>query len=276
MTARELYQAGQLTAAIDAALAEVKTHPTDTARRGLLCELLCFTGAWERADKQLDTIAHQDPQVAVGLALFRQLLRAEVVRQQCFEEGRVPEFLAEPTPAVRLHLQALAAIRAGQPAEAAQLLDQAEQQRVHVSGYCDTQPFDDFRDLDDLTACFFEALTSNGKYYWIPIDAVETIEFRPPERPRDLLWRRARLCVAGGTEGEVFLPALYPLSFQSSDDQLRLGRGTAWGEEEGAPVRGIGQRMFLVGDSDRSILEMNALRFNLRAEPAGAGPVSTG
>src|SRR5947209_10684988 len=106
MNARECYQAGRLQDAIAAALAEVKQHPTDTGRRGFLVELLCFAGDLERADKHLDALGTQDPQAAVGVSLFRQLIRAEQARQQFFAEGRVPEFLDLPSPTLRLHLEA--------------------------------------------------------------------------------------------------------------------------------------------------------------------------
>jgi type VI secretion system protein ImpE len=260
MTPSELYQAGQLTAAINAGLADVKKHPTDTARRGLLCELLCFAGAWERADKQLDTIGQQEPLAIPRISLFRQLIRAELARQQFFAEGRLPEFLGEPTPVLRLHLQASIALRENKPAEAAALLTQAEEQRLPPRGECDGQAFEDFRDLDDFSASFFEVLTSTGKYYWIPIEAVEVAEFRPPERPHDLLWRRTHMVVTDGPDGEVFLPTIYPLTFASGDDQLRLGRGTDWRGQEGEPVRGVGLRMFLVGDQEKTILELKDFR----------------
>jgi len=57
MNAKELYEAGQLDEAIAVVTAEVKRAPTNTAARNLLCELLCFAGQWERADKQADAIA---------------------------------------------------------------------------------------------------------------------------------------------------------------------------------------------------------------------------
>jgi type VI secretion system protein ImpE len=261
MTPRELFQAGRLTPAIEAAVAEVKKHPTDTAHRGLLCELLCFAGDWERADKHLETILQQDPGTALGLSLFRQVIRAEVCRQQFYDEGRVPEFLGEPTPVLQLHLQASIAWRDGQPEEASRLLAQAEEQRPHPTGTCDGRPFDDFRDLDDLTAAFLEVLTSTGKYFWVPLERVQSMELHPPQRPRDLVWRRARMSVADGPDGEVFLPALYAGTPRSSDDQLRLGRGTDWQGEEGQPVRGLGQRTFLVGAEDRPILSVQQITF---------------
>jgi type VI secretion system protein ImpE len=259
MNAKEHYQAGNLTEAIAAATEDVKQHPTDTSRRGFLCELLCFAGNFERADAQLDAIGHQDPETMLGVAMLRQLIRAEQSRQECFAEGRVPEFIEKPSKYIQLHLESLVSLREGRAEEAAKLLDEAEQLRPVLSGTCDGQQFDDMRDIDDLTASFFEILTSNGKHYWIPMEKVEVIEFRPPQRPRDLLWRRANIVTRGGPDGEVFLPALYAGSCCESDDQVRLGRMTDWRGGDAEPIRGIGQRMFVIGDQDRPILELKQL-----------------
>jgi type VI secretion system protein ImpE len=266
MNAQEQYQAGDLRGAIATATEEVRKHPADTARRGFLTELLCVAGELERADRQLDALGQQDPEAALGVSMFRQLIRAEQARQQFYAEGRVPEFLAEVSPGLRLHLEASIRLREGQAGEAAALLAQAEAQRPHVAGTCGGRPFDDLRDLDDLTASFFEVLTSTGKYYWIPVESVELIEFRPPARPRDLLWRRARMVVHGGPDGEVFLPALYAGAGADADDRLRLGRATEWQGGDGTPVRGLGQRTFLVGDEAVPILELQELSFQA---PAG-------
>lgn len=260
MNAKNLYQLGSLREAVAAMNDEVKRHPTDTGRRGFLAELLCFTGELERADKQLDLLVEQDPQIAVGLALFRQLIRAEQARQQLYAEGRVPEFVDEPTPLLQLHLEATIRLRENHASEAAELLRQAEEQRPRITGTCDGKAFDDFRDLDDLTAGFFEVLTSTGKYYWIPAERVEHMELHPPARPRDLYWRRVHMSVSSGPDGEVFLPTLYPGSHQESDDQLRLGRSTDWKQGAGF-VRGVGQRTFLVGEQDRTILELKEVEF---------------
>jgi type VI secretion system protein ImpE len=259
MTPGELYQAGKLKEAIAEAQEGVKKHPVDTLRRGQLAELLCFAGDLDRADKHMEAVAQHDPASLVGVNLFRQLLRAEKARQQFHGEGRMPEFLGEPSPLLKLHLEASIDIRKGDLANAARLLAQAEEQRPRVSGTCDGRPFHDFRDLDDLTASYFEVLTTTGKYYWVPLERVERIEFRAPERPRDVLWRRALMVVRGGPDGEVCLPSTYPMTHAQDDDQLRLARGTQWIEQEGAPVRGIGQREFLVGDQAVSVLELKEI-----------------
>lgn len=261
MTAGELFKAGKLVAALNAALEAVKKRPTDTSARGFLAELLCFTGDFERADKQLDTILQQEPDLAVGLAMLRQVLRAEIARQQFYGEGRVPELVAEASPAVRLQLEASIAIREGRLGEAAEILDRAEEARVHPHGTCDGRPFDDFRDLDDPTAGVLEVLGGNGNYYWVPLDSVERIEFRAPERARDLIWRRALVTVHDGPDGEVYLPVLYPGTHKAEKEDLQLGRSTDWTGGDGVPVRGVGQRMFLVGEEAQAIMQLGCIEF---------------
>jgi type VI secretion system protein ImpE len=113
MNAREHYQAGQLGEAVTAALADVRKGPADADARGLLCELLCFAGDLERADKHLDALSGMHPDLALGTSLFRQLLRAEQARREVFEAGRVPELLVPPSPALSLALRAAVALRGG-------------------------------------------------------------------------------------------------------------------------------------------------------------------
>jgi type VI secretion system protein ImpE len=259
MDAKELYTAGKLGEAIEAAGADVKRRPGDTGKRAFLCELLMFAGEFDRADKQLEAILLQDPQAAMEVATLRQLLRAEQARQQFYQDGRLPEFLDQPGPRLRCCLEASIRIREGEPGQAAELLGQAEAQRPALHGVCNGAPFDDLRDVDDLTASLFEVLTTTGKYYWIPMEQVERIEFRPPKRPRDLLWRTVHLIVRNGPDGEVCLPALYAGAQAEPDDRVRLGRMTDWRGGAGSPVRGVGQRVFLVGEEDKSILELQEL-----------------
>jgi type VI secretion system protein ImpE len=259
MTPSQLYEIGDLKGAIAAAIEEVKKTPMDTSKRGFLCELLCFNGDLERADQQLDTIGKQDAKAVLGLALFRQLIRAEQARQQFYSDGRLPEFLGEPTPALRLYLEASIAYREGNLADAARLLGEAEEARPHVSGSCNGHPIDDLRDLDDRTAGFFEVLTSTGKYYWVPIERVRQIEIKKPERPRDLLWLQASMTVSDGPEGDVYLPTIYAGTLADPDEKARLGRVTDWKGGDAAPVTGIGLRTYLVGDEAKTVLELSEL-----------------
>lgn len=260
-TAGALFRAGKLAPAIDAANAAVRKSPADLGGRVLLAELLVFAGNLERADTILDAAAQTDPTAMVAAAEFRQLLRAEIARRQLRSEGRVPEFLGEPTPALQASLAAAVAWRAGDTKEAARKVGEAESLRPRVPGLSGEAAFDDFRDVDDFRAGFFEVLTTTGKYFWIPTERVASIDFHPPRRPRDLAWRRATVSVNDGPDGEVYLPALYDSGQPDLADEYRLGRATDWrGEEDGA-VHGVGQRVFLVGDDARGIMDLSALRF---------------
>jgi type VI secretion system protein ImpE len=262
MTALELYEAGQLSEAIPAALAEVKSRPTEFSSRFLLIVLLCFNGELERADRQLGILSTQNPDAAVAAALLRQLIRAELCRQEFLTAGRVPEFTAPPPENIQLHLKASICIREGQLQEAADFLAQAEQMRAPVAGVCDGQEFGDFRDLDDLFAPVLEALTTTGKYFWIPISDITGLEFSEPQSLADLLWRPVHLTIRSGLPGAVYVPTLYCGSGQAEKDTIRLGRETDWTQGEQAPIRGQGLRMFLVGDDASSIMDVRQLIFN--------------
>jgi len=202
-TASALFRAGKLDAAVAAGQAALRKAPTDLNARVLLGELLAFTGNLERADVVLDAASAIDPSTALVVAEFRQLIRADMARRQLFRDGRVPEFLSDPTETQRLQLAALVAMRAGDMAEAARQAEAAEAARPHASGKHGDAAFDDLRDADDLLAGSFEVLTTTGKYFWIPTERVQTLEFHPPKRPRDLLWRRASMSVANGPDGEL-------------------------------------------------------------------------
>ncbi len=261
MTAYELYQQARLDEAIDAALQRVKSAPTDIDDRMVLCDLLCLGNQLERADRQLDVAAQQQPGLAAGIGLYRQLIRAAIARQDFFQSGRVPEFMVDVSEVLKLHLRASIALREGTVSEAGDLLRHAEQLRAPAPGQCDDRPFEDVRDLDDLTGPLLEVLTSTGKYYWVGWERIEQLEFRPPRYLRDLLWRQAEMVIRGGPEALVYVPVLYFGSHDSQDAEVRVGRKTDWLESPGGPTRGVGQRMLLVGDEERPILSIGRLLF---------------
>ena len=56
------------------------------------------------------------------------------------------------------------------------------------------------------------------------------------------------------------MPVVYT-GGDGASEMLRLGRETDWQQADGGPVRGIGQRVFLVGEDDTAIMELGELRF---------------
>ncbi|MCQ8278638.1 SciE type virulence protein [Acetobacteraceae bacterium KSS8] len=260
--ARTAFNAGDLQAAIDAASADIKARPADPAPRLLLGELLLFRGTFDRVETLLAALATLSPDLALVVAEFRQLLRAEIARGQVLAEGGVPSFLGEPTPSQQRALQALVALRAGDAAEAAGFARAAEEKRPRVSGRHsvggETTGFDDFRDADDVLGGTIEVLTTTGVYYWVPLERIDTLQFHAPKRPRDLFWRRASIAVQGGPDGDVYVPSCYRAA-PDATDAILLGRATDWTEAE--PVRGAGQRVFLAGEEALPINGIDLLTF---------------
>ncbi len=263
--AGRLFREGKLADAIAAANTAVRKAPADIGARVLLAELLLFAGNVERTDVVLDACADLDSTAVLVVAEFRQLLRGETARRQLFSQGRVPEFLGEPTAAQRLALAAVVALRDGDAAGAGKLVEQAEAARVHPAGSTAEGSFDDMRDGDDLLASCFEVITTTGKYFWIAPERVSSLECHPMKRPRDLFWRRATMQVTDGPDGEVYLPTIYPPlqgAAAEPSEALRLGRATEWLQiGESGPMRGLGAVTFVVGEEPKTWLEMGALKF---------------
>jgi type VI secretion system protein ImpE len=154
-------------------------------------------------------------------------------------------------------LQALVALRAGDMQAAVEAAEAAEAIRPVVSGTANGIAFDDFRDADDLCSGSLEVLTTTGKYFWIPVERVVSMEFHAPKRPRDLFWRRCTMSVREGPDGDIYLPVLYATT--GADDSLRLGRSTAWSDT--MPIRGSGQRVFLIGEEGMSVSQLQTVEF---------------
>jgi type VI secretion system protein ImpE len=266
MTASELFQTGKLDEAIAAQTAQVKSSPADQSKRLFLFELLAFAGDFDRARKQLDALQFDEIELQAAAADYQKVLEAEELRRKVFRDGTQPKFLIDVPPEhVRLRLEGLQRLREGNKAAATESVAQAAEAAPSISGKLNDQPFADLRDCDDLFGTVLEVF-SQGLYFWVPLETIESIALVAPRFPRDLLWVKARIETAGGS-GQVFFPALYPRSHEHRDQQVRLGRQTDWTEDDG-PVLGCGLRMFLAGDDVSTILEWR----DLQIEPQAGSP----
>jgi type VI secretion system protein ImpE len=255
VTAKELFQSGKLAQAVDEQLRVVRAKPTDAAARTFLFELLCFQGEFDRAQKQLDVIAQQDPDSEWATQVYSNILAAEGVRRRVLEEGGLPEFVMDPPDLVHLQLEALGHLRNGRSSEALACLENSQSARVECPGDVDGQAVDDFCDCDDLFGPILEMVILRD-YVWIPWQQIRELEISAAERPRDLIWIPIRLTLADGSARSGYAPTRYPGTHRHPDDAVKLGRMTDWQSQDGGPVRGVGLREFLVGDATRSILEI--------------------
>ncbi|MEO2017985.1 MAG: type VI secretion system accessory protein TagJ [Fuerstiella sp.] len=262
-TGLEFFQLGKLSDAIAATTEAVRDKPTDIASRSMLSELLCFSGDLERADKQLDAAAQVDPESLVGASMLRHLIRSELSRREVFDNGRVPEFLTQPSEAQQKRLKALMSVREGDFETANGLLSEAEEAESSIGGECDGTAFDGFRDLDDVLGPTIEVYTATGKYYWLSSEEVFSLEFSSVEHISDMLWRAAEIETVGDVAGRVHIPALYHGSHESEDERMRIGRATDWIQHNDAtPVRGIGQREWLIEDDAIPITSVKSITFH--------------
>jgi type VI secretion system protein ImpE len=253
--------AGDLKGAVEAALNLVKTNPTNEAARIFLFELSCFAGDWERAQKQLDVIGHQDANAMIGSLIYRQNLKAEGDRINLFEHGTRPETaMALPDYAEDL-LKANELIREGKTAEARTMLDKVEEERPAFKCTVNGEGFSDFRDYNDPIMCVFEIIIKD-QYVWLPFEQVQKIEFLERKSLRDVYWPQAEVEMTNGTNGEMFFPSLYVNTWKHDDDKVRLGRSVDWRDAGDEIYIGEGAKLFWMDGKDKSILDIKTIEFD--------------
>jgi type VI secretion system protein ImpE len=246
MTASELFQAGQLQTAIDAQLAKVKSKPTDQGARLFLFELFLFAGELDRARKQLDVLKYEDPKHLAAIEQFRTLLQSETIRREVFAGTMQPKWLMEVPPHVPTRLEAVKLLGQGRTAEARAKLDEANAAVPNIAGTLNGKKFEGLYDADERFGTVIEVFGAGGTYAWVPLETVESITMNPPGRPLDVLYRPANLVLRDGPSGDIMIPSLYPGSHLAADEELKLGRSTAFAE--GEFVTGTGVKQFLAGD----------------------------
>ncbi len=228
MNADALYREGRLSEAIEALNQVLRSDPTDIRSRTFLFELLCFSGAFERARKQLDAIGTADPELNLTAAWYQEALVAEEKRHEMFQDGGLPD-IGSPPQSVR--------------------------------GTLNGKPFSDLRDGDPRLGPRLEIIVG-GRYTWMPLEHLATLAMEPPKRLRDLYWAPVQIETTealDGYAGEALLPVMTPLAWQHPDDSVRLGRQTDWIELESGEEAPVGQKLLLVDDEEFPLLEVREL-----------------
>lgn len=259
MDASDLFRAGQLHEAVRAQTQAVKAAPADPNARVFLFELLAFAGDLGLAGKQLAAVRYDEPTRDTTVALYRLLLEAEAARRRFFRDGQPPTFLAEPPDHVRLRIEAAGLLRQGQARDALAVLEQAKAVTPTTAVELNGKAVPSLSDTDELFGPVLEVL-SGGNYAWVPLEQVNMLLLAGPKSPRDLIWLPARLVTKGGENGEVFLSALYPGSWDDPDERVRLGHVTNWTDGKDGPVRATGARVFQAGDEEVCLTDWRQLR----------------
>jgi type VI secretion system protein ImpE len=259
MTASELFHAGRLRDAIDAQTAKVKAQPTDQPARFFLFELFLFTGELDRARKQLDVLRYDDPRHAAAVEQYRFALDAETKRRAVFAGTEQPKWLTAIQDHIRLRLEALPYQARGESAEVRKRLDEANAAVPAITGSLNGLAFESLYDADERFGTVLEVFGTGGLYSWVPLEQVAVLTLNPPANPRDVVFRPAHLELIDGPGGDVLLPGLYPGTYLTADDAVRVGRETEWAD--GPVVAGIGGRVFLAGGMATPFASVTSITF---------------
>ena len=261
MDVKDLLQAGQLVAARQQLVEEIKARPTDLGKRTLLIQTLAYCGEWDKALRHLEVLVSQDPVREVGSQGIKNLLLAEKQRQEVLQLQRRPDLIPESPPWLEAYFVAREKLTAGATAEAAELLQALTDKVPAVAGVADGIPFKSLTDADSCLAFFLEAFVYE-RYSWIPLSSLREVVIDPPKSFLDLIWIGARLTTWDGLTMNCMLPVLYPGSSTHSEDRVRLGRMTDWKSLGEGIYQGFGQHILLVDDNDKGILELREILFN--------------
>ena len=114
---KQLFDSGQLSAAIAAQTEEVKAtsrrrRPASISFRA--ARVFRPVGARDQAARGA---AHQDIETEMAAQVYINLLHAEGLRRKLYTDGLKPEFLLDPPAYVQLHLQAIDRLRESKPRE---------------------------------------------------------------------------------------------------------------------------------------------------------------
>src|SRR5438067_2484528 len=115
MTAKQLFDAGKVREAEKLLSGYLRDHPADVAQRTFLFELLCFSGQYDRAEKQLGVLAKGNGQTELGAVLYYSALHAEKIRHELFQKQAYPKTVAANSSSGTLNGKPFETIRDADP-----------------------------------------------------------------------------------------------------------------------------------------------------------------
>ena len=258
-TPQELLSAGDPAQALAALQAQVREKPGDAKLRVFLFQLLSVLGQWERAMAQLDVCGELDHGTLSMVNTYREAIKCEAVRSSVFAGKTTPVVFGQPATWVAMLIEALEQDAQGQSAQAQHLRANAFEQAPTTAGSLNGEPFDWIADADSRIGPVLEAVL-NGRYTWIPFDALSAITVEAPEDLRDMVWAPVHLTFTNGGDTVALVPTCYPGTREQPDGKLKLARGTEWlpiGEEQFA---GLGQRILSTSSAEMGLLEAREIK----------------
>lgn len=254
--ADELFRSGDLDGARSALVEAVRREPGDAGVRIFLFSLLAVMSEWDKAVKQLSTLAQLSPEAQMLSVVYGQAIEAEREREAVFA-GTAPMCQHVASAWAEPLIQAFS-LPATDAAAASSLREQAFDAAPDTPGELDGVAFDWIADGDARFGPSFEAIIG-GRYGLQAFDQVERITSEGPRDVRDLVWYPVQIAFRSGQSVAALLPARYP--GLATDPAERLARATGWNAAPGGE-RGSGQHLWsLSGGEDQGLLSVRTLVF---------------
>ncbi|MDO9524574.1 MAG: type VI secretion system accessory protein TagJ [Gemmobacter sp.] len=256
-------KAGDPDGALAALQAQVRANPGDSRLRIFLFQLLCVQGDWKRAVSQLKLCAELDPSALPMAQTYREAIICEVYREKVFAGEKDPLIFGDPQEWIALLVESLRALAAGRVQDAADLRARAFDAAPSASGELNGVAFDWIADADPRLGPVLEIIV-NGKYYWMPFTAIASLRADPPADLRDAVWTAANLTLQNGAEIVALIPTRYPGTAPSGSGATRLARATDWTDMGADTFVGIGQRLLATSAGDTALMDVRALRMDVK------------
>lgn len=257
----ELLKASDVDGALKALQDKVRADPSNAALRIFLFQLLCVTGDWTRAVTQLKLSAELDAMAVPMAQTYREAIICEVFREKVFAGEKAPLIFGEPQQWVADLIEALKALAAGNPDAAAQMREKAFDAAPATPGTADGQRFDWIADADMRLGPVLEIIV-NGRYFWMPFNAIEALKIDPPADLRDAVWTAATIKLRNGGDCVGLIPTRYPGSAADPDGAVRLSRATHWADAGGETFTGTGQRLLTTEAGDLALMDLRCVEMD--------------
>ncbi|GHF35035.1 hypothetical protein GCM10017056_03140 [Seohaeicola zhoushanensis] len=254
-------KSGDLDATLATLQDKIRKDPSNAKLRIFLFQLLCVLGDWKRAITQLKLSAEMDPLATMMAKTYREAIICEVYREKVFAGEKSPLVFGEPQEWLALLIEAQKLLGAGKATEAAALRSRAFDAAPATSGEADGVRFEWIADADMRLGPVLEVIV-NGRYFWLPFNAIAKLEMEAPSDLRDAVWTAATLTLANGGEVPALIPTRYVGTTASSDAAAKLARATEWTDLGAETFAGIGQRLLATDAADIALLDLRLLKMD--------------
>jgi type VI secretion system protein ImpE len=281
LTLHQLNAEHCLESAVSRVEEEIRLAPTQVEHRWTLVESLCLMGDWERAMRQLQTVAKMDSQSSARAHLVRGLVRAEAQRTKVFA-GQLQPTPVIDTPQWMAEMAQAISLNASEDHDAADILRQTALAKASVAnGVCSvSEPshegklhtFEWLSDSDSRLGPICEVMVAGG-YRWLPFADIRTLKLDAPKHLLDLLWAPVTLTLSGTQAGNKLVHGFIPVRYCGTEekvssmhdaqrDALLLSRMTRWCDVGQTGVFAKGQKTLMSDCGDFGILDVREIQMH--------------